>query len=689
MATSHFGLRQQAELFDFVAHHTRDAIFLAAPDGEVFFSNRAASGLFGYTGEEFLAGGLSLVCEGDGLLTGSRDAGVDIFPVGRWMHHKDGHLFRVEGSCASFRVEALERVVIVLRSVGNEQGTEGPAKIDETLAADAPVMIYVTDGAWRILWANDNKAVGSGYSIPELAGRQSPLRQYLGEEKPDTLAEIERELDRSEQWTGELSSRRKNGQVYPVWASVSVVDSLQPGERHRIIMLTDISALQETERMLRQVSRYDVTTGLPNRALFEEETTRALAHANPEKSPLYLLLLDIDSFGLVNEALGYETADLVLKQLAGRLRMAMGPGTFLSRHTSDTFAVLATGADGPADIAELVSRTRRALHEPLALDGHRFNLSVSVGVSSFPGDGETVDELLRAAGVALQRVRRSGGNGHAFYEAGAEALSRRFVELATPIREGLHNGEFTAFFQPIVDSRTWQPVSVEALARWRRQDGTFVSPAEFIPIAERSGAIRSIFETVWHHTRRTLRHLDGSGHPGLSVSINVSARQFVDTDFAEQIISGVRRHEVDPARILLEITESVLMDQPEEKVEILEALQREGIKIVIDDFGAGYSSFAYLKRFPVDGIKLDRLFVKDVPGDIKDEKLVAMMLAMGNELDIPMVAEGVETKAQADFLLKQGCSRLQGYLIAPPLSAEEFGVFLETARKGRPPSSRD
>lgn len=679
MASSHRETKNQTEFFDFVAHHTRDAIFITASDGQIFFANHAASQLFGYTTEEFLSNGLSLLNDAfrsQMLLSHAKLDTNSTSKVSEWMYDKNSQPLRVKASFARFQVGNLDRIAIVMWEADHERGLTHTSKASDAFTENTPVMIYVADSDWRILWANDNKAVGSGYSIPELVGQQSPLRQYLAEEEPHTLATIERELDKKGEWSGELYSRRKNRQVYPLWASISVVDGFQPGKRHRIVMLTDLSAAQGTERIYRYLSRYDFTTTLPNRAFFDEHTKNALARANPEKDPLYILLLDIDRFSKINEVLGYSAGDQVLTRISYRLREAVGSWGFLSRHTGDTFSILATGSPTPQDIAKLVDRIRQVLHSPLELDDHTFHLSVSIGISCYPVDGKTSEELLRAADVALQRARKEGGNSYAFYQAGTEAASRQFIELATPIQKGLRNNEFSAYFQPIVDSRTWKTVSMEALARWQRQDGTWTSPNAFIPVAEQSGDIGDIFEAVLRQTCLALDVFDGSQAGAIGASVNISAQQILDHSLPVKIIESIRYHKIDPSRISLEITESILMDHPEDKARILEALQREGIKIVIDDFGTGYSSFAYLKRFHVDGIKLDRLFVNDIPGNIKDEKLVEMILAMGNELDIPIVAEGVETHPQAEFLLGKGCPRLQGYLIAPPLSLEDFRTFL-------------
>lgn len=678
MSLHEVGGQRKIQLLDFVAHHSQDAIFLVAPDGKLFFSNPAASRIFGYTSDEFLKGGIGLIWDTAKLGACLREEKAEISPSAdrdEWMHDKKGNAFRVEISCANFPIGDVKRIALVVRT--NATQPANGVRIGETLAEQTPLMIYVTDAEWRILWANSAKSIGSGYSSDELIGRQSPLRRYLGEQKPQLLEDIEQALAATGRWEGDLQSRRRNGEVYPIRARISQVAELRPGETSRIVMLTDVSAIRETEKMLRHVSLRDPTTGLPNRTYFEQEINRALGQASPDRSQLYLLLMDIDSFGVVNEALGYEAADKALEHLAERLRRAVGPGKLLSRHTSDMFAVLATGTTSTADIASLVASINDAISEPVALNDHQFSVSMSIGVSRYPQDGETSDELLRTANVALRRIKKRGGNGYSFYESGEEAVSRRFINLASPMQEGLERDEFKAAFQPIVDADTLKVIAMEALARWTRPDGTVIGPNEFIPVAECTGAIRKIFEIVLRQSCRQLHYLDRQGHTGLHASINLSPRQFQDPDLAKSILAVIEEERLPPDRIHLEITENLLMDNPEKKGQVLEVLQEQGIKIITDDFGTGYSSFGYLKHFNVDGIKIDRIFVKDIPGDKKGEKIVSMIIGMGRELEIPVVAEGVETDAQADFLRKHRCGRLQGYLIAPPMLAEEFNAFLK------------
>lgn len=679
VAGPHAHTSSDSRIFELTVHHLRDAVLLTTSDGKLLFANPAVYPLLGYSPEELIAGGLELVWEhgdiGKLFSTGDQD-----FAPGysqERMRHKDGRFVPVDMHLARLSLDGRQRLLMVVRDVNRDRQCFLDPPSQARGEEGAPVMVYLTDSDWNILWANIDKAVGSGYPIQELLGQHAPLRRYLGEEEPDLLVTIERELERNSQWVGTLHSRRQNGEVYPAQAFIAAIDELNPRQTHRLVMLTDLSAIRVTERLLHQISLYDPITELPNRTLFAHEVSKWLGHANPAVHTLYLLLIDVNKFGLINEARGHETGDRVLRELAIRLRAVVGDQVLVSRNTSDTFALLAKGVKSPMGVAALVEQITEAVREPVTVDGSQFYLSVSIGISSYPEDGESFDELLRASNVALQRAKSRGGNRHAYYQRGAEAISRRYVRLAPLLHEGIGKGELTVAFQPIVETGTWRVVSMEALARWTRPDHTVFKPEDFIPVAEQSGAINEIFDVVLRCACQQLHTLDGAGFPALTSSVNVSPWQCSAPDFAERVLTIIDHEGVDHERIHLEITESLLMEEPEQNAATLAALQEQGLKVIIDDFGTGYSSFGYLKYLPVDGIKLDRIFARDVPGDSTSEKLVSMILAMGRELDIPVVAEGVETAAQARFLWCQGCSRLQGFFISRALFADSFRDFLK------------
>lgn len=662
------------------ARYSLDPVFITTPQGDILYANPAACELFGYTNEEFIAGGRGLIVDNNDpeLLSLIEKRKRHGYVRGEhWMYSKDGRPIRMEISSSIFHTNDNElRSVVIARDVSIQHRKEYEHSLLEAAAAAAPLVVCITDEEWRILWANPATEQTSGHALADLVGHPAPMRRYLEESMPDVLAAMEADLKKTGKWTGQVFTRRRNGEVYPLFGSISVVEVTGSGQRRYVAALSDVSRLREFERKIHDLSLYDPITGLPNRALFNQKAKVVLNHPESDETSPHLLLIDLDGFTTFNESLGYENGDVVLKRVAERLNAALDGKYIFSRHIGDSFALLITDPGHITVLESLIERIRSALSAPFKANGHSISLSASIGVSAYPGDGTDPQELLKKAGIALRRVKQEGGNGYAFYQKGAEASSHRFVKLAAPMREGLDKGEFEAYFQPIVETHTRRIVGMESLARWRRADGTFVSPYEFIAVAEQGGMIRSISELMLRQTCRHLKSMEELGYEGLKASLNLSAREFRDRALARRILSIIREADLSPDAINIEITESQLMNHPEESMETLSTLQKNGMRIVIDDFGTGYSSLAYLTQFSVNGIKLDRFFIQDIPGNKKSEDLFSMMIALGEKLDIPVVAEGVETESQVEFLRNHGCPRFQGYLVSPALPADEFIALL-------------
>lgn len=669
-----------AQLSALIIRHSPDAILLTTTDGNILLANHSACRLLGCSEQELVQAGIGLIAEPDDpelsalLYATSRDGKAH---GELWIRHKVGNFLRADVTTASFDTEGEQRVVLFIRDVSGRHQWEYEQRLLETAVTDSPVLVCVLNEDWKLLWANQAMERVSGYSLPELVQKRSPMRTYLDSEDPNSRDLIDTELETVGKWTGEVFTRRRSGEVYPLYGTISRVESPVPGRYHYVTILADVSVVRENERKLRHISHYDPITELPNRTLFEQQLEALIGRSNPRDASRFLMMIDLDQFRTINETFGYEAADRVIREIADRLRLTVEEGVILSRHISDKFALFYTAPEGAEEVGLVCQRIQQAIREPIELSGHVIALTAGIGISCYPDDGETVDRLLQCAQIALRRIKEDGGHGYAFYRRGLEEKSRRFVELVGPMHQGLEDNEFVAYFQPIVDSRSGAVVSMEVLARWHRKDGTVVPPAEFIPVAERSPLIVPISETIIRQACTHLRRLDSEGFAGLSASVNLSARQFRDQALASRLIRLVAEEEIEYRRIFLEITESLIMDRPEEKGQVLRQLQDCGMRVIIDDFGTGYSSLAYLRHFYVNGIKLDRIFVQDIGNHPKGASLVAMMLGLGHGLEIPVVAEGVETEVQADFLRQHGCQRLQGYLIAKPMPSTAFIDYMK------------
>lgn len=660
--------------------YSPDATLLLTVDGTILMANAAATALFGYSSEELASGGQGLLMDSHDpqaarlqarcLEHGSAHGEI-------WCQRRDGGRFPGELTGAAFEIEGAKRMVLIVRDISERRHLQYQQRLVHAAMADSPSVICVIDEDWTILWANRATEHISGYPRDVLIGRTAPVRRYLEQEDPKTLLSIRRALTTSGRWTGEVYTRRRSGEAYPLFGTFSRLEELEPGERHYVATLTDVSTIREHTRKLRDMAYFDRTTGLANRTRFRQLAIRMLQHNTRDKRVSVLLMIDVDRFHEINQTHGFAVGDQVLQAAAQRLSDLCSEEGLVACSAGDTFVLLDTTDEagrGPQVVAEHI---RQEISRPLTIDRKHFRLTASIGISLCPTDSESIDQLVRNVQIAMQGVKDAGGDGYAFYEHGFEGRCQQTVETSARLEQAIDNDELVAYFQPVVDSATMDVVSMEALVRWVTRDQRIIQPEAFVPAAEQTGLITRLTDTVIRQACRHLKRLDATAHAGLECAVNLSARQFRDPDLAEHLLSVIAEEGMNPARLCMEITESLFMDNPAAAGAILKELQRHGVKIIIDDFGTGFSSLGYLKSFDVNGIKLDRLFLREVPGEPRDEALVSTILSLGHGLEIPVVAEGVESHLQARFLRNKKCTRLQGYYISPPLPADEFIAFLE------------
>jgi diguanylate cyclase (GGDEF)-like protein len=413
-------------------------------------------------------------------------------------------------------------------------------------------------------------------------------------------------------------------------------------------------------------------TDLPNRVLFEDRLTEALKRAQRDHRILGVSMLRVDRFKKMNDALGHTLGDRLLRDLAQRIRTAIGDRGTLARFEGDEFALLHNDTAGSEKVLEALRNLDQSLQAPFVIDGHELFTSVSVGISLFPADGTTPQELLKNAGVALDRAKSLGGNTSQFYRADMNARALERLTMEAEFRRALENQEFILYYQPQVDLVTNRIVGAEALIRWQHPQRGLLLPADFISLAEDSGLILPMGEWALRAacTQATLWRKDGLA--GLRVSVNVSPHQFQQENFVETVAQILAETAVDPATVDLEITETSIMENADRVVTLLSQLQRMGLRIAIDDFGMGYSSLGYLKRLPIDMLKIDRSFVNDATTDPDDAALVATIITLAHNLRLKVMAEGVETEEQLGFLRMLKCDQGQGYFFGKPWPPDEF-----------------
>ena len=429
---------------------------------------------------------------------------------------------------------------------------------------------------------------------------------------------------------------------------------------------------------IRRLATHDTLTGLPNRALFTESLNRALARAERHGWPVALFFMDLDRFKNLNDTLGHQLGDEALKEAARRLSSCIRDSDLSARLGGDEFVLLVEEFEGPTVLIEIAERILAAIYQPLALGGHEINLSVSIGICTYPTDARDAGTLLSNADIALYQAKEQGRNRFRFYSPRHNAHTVERLALETGLRYAIERNELVLLYQPKIAIATGRIAGVEALVRWQHPELGLLRPDRFISLAEETGLIAPIGLWVLRTACASARSWREAGMP-LPVAVNLSARQFHDGRLVADIAAILAGAGLEPGDLELEITESTVMQNPEQAVTLMDELRRLGVRLAMDDFGIGYSSIGHLKRFPIDSLKLDRTFVRDLPDDQNDVAITRAVIAMAHALSIRVVAEGVEQQAQLDLLRTESCDEFQGYFCQPPLTEGELVRFVRAS----------
>lgn len=531
--------------------------------------------------------------------------------------------------------------------------------------------VLVTDHRGLIVHVNRAFIEITGYRRDEVIGQQPSLFKS-GHHPPGFYQAMFATLEAEGEWSGEIWNRRKTGEIYPQWQTIRVIHDDFGRLSHYVAVFSDISAIKDSESELKHLAHHDPLTDLPNRLLFSDRAEQALASAQTHKRGCALLLLDLDHFKMINDSLGHNVGDRLLKAVTKRLQELVGPGITLARLGGDEFAVLAESCPQPAQAAALAQRILDAFKEPLLIDGNQLFINASIGISLFPSDALSAEQLLRNADSALFKAKSSGRNGYALYTEELTAHAQQRVEIAFELRRALEQQELRVYYQPVHDLHSSRLIGVEALVRWQHPQRGLVSPAEFIPIAERTGLIADIDAWVMQQACRQMCQWQQSGLVLSFVAVNVSSRLFARRDLYQQVAQALHDTGLDPAHLELEVTESAVMDDPEVALEQMHRLRELGVRLAIDDFGTGYSSLLRLKRLPVQKLKIDQGFVAGLPWDEDDAAIVRVIIALARSMGMQVHAEGIEQAEQAAFLLEQTCDLGQGYWFGRPVSVQDI-----------------
>jgi diguanylate cyclase (GGDEF)-like protein len=436
----------------------------------------------------------------------------------------------------------------------------------------------------------------------------------------------------------------------------------------------------QAEEAVKFVATHDALTGLPNRVMFNQRLTHALAQAQRYGRRLAVLFIDLDRFKIINDTLGHESGDVLLREVAARLTDNLRTTDTVARLGGDEFVVLVEEVADPLYLAGVAQKLITALSAGFPLSGQEYHVTASIGVSTYPDDGEDQQTLLKNADIAMYRAKEQGRNSFQFYSAQMNVHSVERLSLESGLRRALERNELTLHYQPQVDIRRGHITGMEALARWQHPELGLVPPDKFIHIAEETGLIVPIGQWVLQTACELQRVWHGLGIPDVRVAVNLSPRQFVHGDLLKEVLRALEQTGCLASCLELEITEGMVMHNPQRAVALLNQLKEMGVRVAIDDFGTGYSSLAYLKRFPIDSLKIDRSFILDIPGDKDDAAITQAVIAMAHSLELKVIAEGVETREQFNFLRKYRCDEMQGYYFSKPLPADQATALLQQLR---------
>jgi len=535
--------------------------------------------------------------------------------------------------------------------------------------------IFITDNNGIILRANSAFNKITGYSNAEIIGRD-PRFLRSGKHDKAFFDELWHELLNEGSWQGEVWDRRKNGEIFPTWQTMTAVRDDQNQLIQFISIFSDISEKKLSEERIHHLAHYDIVTGLKNRAAFHDQLAKSISHADRQGHKLALLYLDLDNFKLINDASGHPVGDMLLKHIATRIKSMIRQEDTVARLGGDEFVILLVDINTIQDVAMVAEKVLLEMAKPVLLEHTEVVVTGSVGVSTFPMDARDADILLKNADVAMYRAKEKGRNNFQFYTAEMNAQAEERLQLESDMRKALVKNEFVLHFQPQVNLETGRIIGCEALVRWQHPERGLIPPNIFIPVAEESGLIRQLGEWVLYTACMQQKKWHQSELYSIRMAVNISGRQFISQQLIFEIQKIVTDTGIDPNKLELELTESTIMENVEENITVLQKLHDMGVQLSIDDFGTGYSSMAYLKRFPIDQLKIDQSFVRDIVTDADDAAIVNATTALGHNLNMHVIAEGVETLEQLQFLKNNGCDEIQGYYFSRPVTADEFTALL-------------
>jgi len=683
----HARAERNLKLLNVAVSGTRDAVYVKDKKGRYLIVNQAAADFVGIPMAEILG-------KDDHFLFSQNSAEALIVRdqqvmAGRRTQNYEESLVSLDGKSIIFDVtkgpmfDAAGNVIGVF-GISRDITERKQAEINLQIAAvafESQNSVMITDASLNILRVNKAFTDIFGYTAEEAVGRTAKLLRS-DSQNAAFYDEIWRQIGITGSWQGEIVNRHKNGQLISNLLSISTVKSKDGIITHYVGSHVDITARKADADKILHIAFHDLLTQLPNRQLFNDRLKQAIASSARTSQVGALLLIDLDNFKTLNDTLGHDIGDLLLQQVAARLNLNVREGDTVARLGGDEFVVLLEDLsdnvlDAAAAAEVLGESILAALNQPYLLSTHHYHNTSSIGVTMFEGNQLMIADLLKQADISMYQAKKAGRNTLCFFDPKMQEAFNVRVALEIELRKAIENKQFQLYYQVQVDQLA-HPFGAEVLIRWIHPERGMISPLDFIPLAEETGLILPIGQwvldtacaqlEVWQKDKST---------KNLTLSVNVSAKQFSHADFVRQVQATLSRYNVKPKRLKLELTESILLENVDNIVISMIALEAIGVQFSLDDFGTGYSSLQYLKMLPLNQLKIDQSFVRDIVEDSNDRSIVRTIIAMAKSLGFEVIAEGVETEAQKELLISKGCSHFQGYLFGKPMPIEQFDSLLK------------
>lgn len=674
--------RWQQDLF---SSASQDVIFLLDPEGRLLWwnprleklSDIANNDMHGRLATDFIAESdrpATLDAIEDALRTGSAQLEARL-------HTEAGDIYyQFRGNRAEH--EGITYIAGIGQDISERRSADEALRLNESrMRQSATVLentaegVFITDTHGNILDTNPAFSDITGYSKEEVLG-ENPRIWQSERHHADFYRDVWQTIEKTGQWRGEIWNRRKNGADFPEWLSINAVRDPDDRVTHYVAVFTDISAMKRSQEKLEHLAHYDALTGLPNRLLLQARLDHAIDQARRSESNLALIFIDLDRFKDTNDSFGHPAGDLLLKEVTRRLTGCMRSDDTVARLGGDEFVLLLEAIPRPDKAAVVAEKVQQAFADPVNTHGQSIHVSVSMGICTYPQDGVEAETLFRNADAAMYGAKEDGRGVYRFYTEDLTANAVERILLENHMRRALQRNEFHLVYQPQLNVKTHRVCGVEALLRWEHPEHHYIPPTKFIPMAEESGLIRPIGAWILHSACKQPQHWLEQGVEFGHIAINISGAQFQREGFLDTVRQVLSATGLPADRLELEVTENFIMNQIQQGLSELYQLRELGVTLAIDDFGTGYSSLSQLKSLPIDKLKIDQSFIRNVPVDYDDSAICGAVIAMGTNLKLAVIAEGVETSEQNQYLRDRGCDMAQGYFYSHPLSANNMTHWL-------------